>query len=859
MTTRTRRSSVQSTRVLPTAIAAALASLSFNLAPPRALAGAPITPYPAVADIDKDGQPGGVSQPRTIDELSCNPLLAVAVIFAGQDAVVRLRLDNNPRFQVEIATPTAFAPTDAQAADIDCDGIDDLVLCNFESLFTVPQDTCGVFDPPTPAASVGGQPFAENCVKLADLGGNQCPEIVAVSNNFTTPPQGLIQVFPNNGAGVFAAPTTVSIPNTTLNGNAVGDIDDDEVADVAVITSSGVSILRRTAPNTLTPLNAATGQPLAPADPFSLSQNTFPTGLFEVSLTDVNNDGRDDIVTSNLNDVFIRTSTSNGTFGPIVTLDGNSGTRNVIAADLTADGTAEILAVNNNDNVVYLWPSTGVLQWGARQDIPVGTSPAGVQLADTNADNLLDMIVLNRIDGDAEMFLNKGAAVFIVPQRFSAAFATAGGYTSVASGDFNGDGHTDVFASTQRGDLDLFLNRADGSGLLQDRINRRITFNPFVITTLPPPPGLPGGPRDRVAAGILNSDTINIRRYDAANPPSNPYTSDQVINSTGNTVTSITTCDLNADNITDIAVTLAGSAPAAQVFLGDAAGQFGNPVALTLPTAGWDQFIVPPANSGLPANRYYIGDYQTGTVLPLDFSAGAFLPSGPITFGNNCTDFAMGDIDGDGTADLIATRTGTPTGELVVRSNITSPVPPPATSLPLPRNPAGLAVGDINADGKPDVTVSTAGPTNQNQYVMSILNSGTALDPATAALHPAGERPARPILVDLHATPTTRGTPSPLDGPEVVIPNRDATGFNFNASVIVLPNQINFAPPSPACRADFNTDGVVSTPDLVFFLGRFGQPATPGSQAARADFNGDGVVNTPDLVFFLGRFGETCP
>lgn len=54
-------------------------------------------------------------------------------------------------------------------------------------------------------------------------------------------------------------------------------------------------------------------------------------------------------------------------------------------------------------------------------------------------------------------------------------------------------------------------------------------------------------------------------------------------------------------------------------------------------------------------------------------------------------------------------------------------------------------------------------------------------------------------------------------------------------------------------------NGVVDTPDLVFFLGRFGEAAPAGSQAARVDFNRDGVVNTPDLATFLGRFGSACP
>jgi hypothetical protein len=62
-------------------------------------------------------------------------------------------------------------------------------------------------------------------------------------------------------------------------------------------------------------------------------------------------------------------------------------------------------------------------------------------------------------------------------------------------------------------------------------------------------------------------------------------------------------------------------------------------------------------------------------------------------------------------------------------------------------------------------------------------------------------------------------------------------------------------PSTPPCRADLTGDGATNTADLTFFLGRFGQPASPPGSGA--DFNADGTVNTPDLTFFLGDFG--CP
>lgn len=63
-------------------------------------------------------------------------------------------------------------------------------------------------------------------------------------------------------------------------------------------------------------------------------------------------------------------------------------------------------------------------------------------------------------------------------------------------------------------------------------------------------------------------------------------------------------------------------------------------------------------------------------------------------------------------------------------------------------------------------------------------------------------------------------------------------------------------PAPPPCTADFNTDGLVNSADLVIFLGRFGQPTSPGGTG---DLNIDGTVNVQDLTILLGQFGRSCP
>lgn len=63
--------------------------------------------------------------------------------------------------------------------------------------------------------------------------------------------------------------------------------------------------------------------------------------------------------------------------------------------------------------------------------------------------------------------------------------------------------------------------------------------------------------------------------------------------------------------------------------------------------------------------------------------------------------------------------------------------------------------------------------------------------------------------------------------------------------------------PAP-CPGDFNGDAKVNTPDLVYFLGRFGGAPVSGEPWGGGDLNNDGAVDTQDLVAFLARFGKRC-
>ena len=63
---------------------------------------------------------------------------------------------------------------------------------------------------------------------------------------------------------------------------------------------------------------------------------------------------------------------------------------------------------------------------------------------------------------------------------------------------------------------------------------------------------------------------------------------------------------------------------------------------------------------------------------------------------------------------------------------------------------------------------------------------------------------------------------------------------------------------SVTCVWDLNSDGIVTTNDLLYLLAVFGDVVVHNGNAASADFNGDGVISTIDLLELLAVFGRMC-
>jgi len=116
-------------------------------------------------------------------------------------------------------------------------------------------------------------------------------------------------------------------------------------------------------------------------------------------------------------------------------------------------------------SIAFPAAGTGV-EFASPVSYPVGTSPAGVVIADFNGDAKLDLAVANRGSGNVSILLGNGDGTF------KAAVNSPAGPSpqSLAVGDFNGDHKLDLIVvdpgdltNNKPGVVNLLLGNGDGS------------------------------------------------------------------------------------------------------------------------------------------------------------------------------------------------------------------------------------------------------------------------------------------------------------------------------------------------------------------------------------------------------------
>jgi hypothetical protein len=215
----------------------------------------------------------------------------------------------------------------------------------------------------------------------------------------------------------------------------------------------------------------------------SLYRNTSVTGTIQfaahtdiavgkdpkaLAVGDLDGDGRADIAIPNEGDssiTILRNTSAVGSisFSALPAITVGSGPLKAMIADLDRDSLADIAVVNNASSTLSLLSNVsneGTLSFASTRVLGTGTSPGRIAIADIDADDAPDLLVDNINEGTLSLYRNSstpGSLSFSFPVSFLAGKQP----WSVATGDFNGDGRTDVAVTSYSDSMvTIFSNRS---------------------------------------------------------------------------------------------------------------------------------------------------------------------------------------------------------------------------------------------------------------------------------------------------------------------------------------------------------------------------------------------------------------
>jgi FG-GAP-like repeat/Regulator of chromosome condensation (RCC1) repeat len=387
--------------------------------------------------------------------------------------------------QIHVGPDNDSLPAFVVAADVNGDGIPDLVVANYgdDTVSVLINQGNGTF-----AASVdyaaGAQPSS---VAVADLNGDGKLDLAVTNQGSFASATGSVSVLINQGNGTFAA--AVDYPAGGIsNSVAVADLNGDGKPDLVVANygDSTISLLFNQGNGTF----AAALTYDVPGNPANASSN--PASVVAV---DLNGDGLPDIALANesAGQVDVLINQGDGTVAPLGsyglelsywTTYAAAGGDAIAAADLNGDGKPDLVVSGTTDNDVSVLINQGNGTFAAAVTYPAGTYPYSVVVADMNGDGKPDLVVANyRGTTGVSVLLNQGGGTFGAPVTYP-----AGSYPAWAAvADLNGDGLPDIAAA----DFGLY----DGD-----------TVTVLLDTCQPSPPPGPGG--HKLAAGEIHSLAI---------------------------------------------------------------------------------------------------------------------------------------------------------------------------------------------------------------------------------------------------------------------------------------------------------------------------------------------------------------
>ena len=171
----------------------------------------------------------------------------------------------------------------------------------------------------------------------------------------------------------------------------------------------------------------------------------------DLLVADINGDGKLDLIcadgTSNPGTVSVLTNNGYGAFGSNATLNVGNSPQRTVAADVNSDGYVDLMTVNQGSGTITVLTNNGHAGFGLSQTLTTGKSPQGILATDVNGDGYVDLVCANVGTNTLTIFTNNGRGIFGLN-----ATPTVGNKPScVVAADLNGDGNIDLISANSGG------------------------------------------------------------------------------------------------------------------------------------------------------------------------------------------------------------------------------------------------------------------------------------------------------------------------------------------------------------------------------------------------------------------------
>lgn len=610
-------------------------------------------------------------------------------------------------------------PSDVAVADLDGDGDADIVVANWNdadaSVLINRGD--GTF-----AAQVrydAGE--GSQAVALGDLNGDGNIDIVVANGGDRN-----VSIFLGYGRGSFGTQVTYAVGTSPWGASpesvALADLNADGYLDIVTANdiTDDVSVL------------------FGYGNGAFAAYESYPVGRDpnSVALADVNNDGLVDIITSQYQgNVSVLQNLGNGAFGNQQLFEVGSAPISMAASDINQDGNVDILVGYGGRQVAVL---LGMGDGGFREQVSyfVGAQPEGVLPVDVNSDGNVDIVTTSSAIHNVSVLLGKGNGTFPLPVTEGVGDHPR----AIAVAELSGDSFIDVVTVNNNAHTVSVL-RGLGGGSFAPQVSYPVGKNPTSVALA----DLNGdGLVDIVTANPVSDDLSVLlgvgdgtfgdeMRYGATDAP-----------------LSVAVADLNDDGHLDLVAANTNNNNVS-VLLGVGDGTFSEQVSYPV---GYSPYWVALADINSD------GRVDIATVNNVDDNVSVLLGLGDGTFAEQVTHpvgdqpyaLVLADLNGDGHVDVVTANLWDNNisvllgnGDGTFASQVTYVVG---------QYPTALVADDLNGDGYLDVMV--ANYNGGNLSVLLGMGDGTF---APQTMYAAGSNPNGLAVVNLRPTV---GNNSPL-------------------------------------------------------------------------------------------------